>query len=430
MMYNPWGTNNYKGAVPNTKAINGPNGGQFTMKLEEFMDSYSAVTINYVMPNYKVASMNLATDKLSALDVKVSSPGKFWVSMFWPTARMVAPCKYLNPDGFLEGAPAAGGAVASKQLDRMSNGEALSSEFANAKGGTYDVLAIETFRKSASWIKAMQVSVYAPVKAVIAASTEKTENVALKMFGPANGGKPCEGITVAGAGYMSLDASKLVAGVPTYWTGDGKKFMYYAASEQKWNSVGASSLEKVQGGEMWSSAKFDTSALKCGCEDDSKGVAGFGESIPCNDATAAKHKYGNVQCHGQSDSGTVQSFCPKTCHVCPGQAPAVTTTTAKPKTSFPDGPSCKDSTSFKGPPGYNNACSGWVGYNCDLDDASKAAQLKSNCPKACRLCSACVDDASYKDKDHKMACSQWKGYTCPDAETQKKCPNACSTCTK
>lgn len=315
-MYNPWGSDNYNGSVPNTEAINGPNKGKFTMTFAEFMDAYDEVSINFVMPDYKVASMEVPTGKLTALDVTVSSPGKFWVSMVWPTLRLVAPCPFLNPSGFLESVPGAGG-NASKQLPRMPDTETLSAEFANPNGGTYNVLAIETFRTSGSWIKAMRVQVYAPVKADIAASTDSTEDMALKMFGPANGGKPCKGVTVPDAGFMKVNASTTVGGVPTYWTGDAKMFMYYSAEEQKWKSVGASKLAEVQAGEMWSSASFDKSDMKCGCDDAAQGIVGWGDPIPCNETTAANHRYSNLQCHGQSDSGSVQTFCPRTCSVCP-----------------------------------------------------------------------------------------------------------------
>merc|ERR1740117_1823698 len=311
-MYNPWGSDKYVGGVPNTKEINGPNKGKFTMKFEEFMDAYSDASMNFAIPGYKVTTIAVPAGKLAALDVTVSSPGKFWVSMVWPTRRMVAPCPYFNPSGYLQGVLGGGGDDdASKQLPSMGS-EALDTEFANPSGGTYNVLAIETFSGSAAWIKTIQILVYAPVKAVVATSTESTENVALKMFGPASG---CEGITVAGVGFMKLDVSKTVAGVPTYWTSDGTKFLYYLALSQKWESMGGSSFETIQAGGTSFYNQYDKSDMKCGCEDDSQGVVSW--RVACNEVIAPNVKYTNVQCQGQSSSGAVQNACPKTCNVCP-----------------------------------------------------------------------------------------------------------------
>jgi len=379
-MYNPWGSDNYVGGVPNTEEINGPNKGKFTMKFEEFMDAYSDASINFVISGYKVATIAVPAGKLTALDVTVSSPGKFWVSMVWPTQRMVAPCPYLNPSGFLKGALGGGGDDdASSQLPRMANSEALSAEFANPSGGTYNVLAIETFSSSAAWIKNIQLLVYAPGTAVVATSTESTEKVALKMFGPASG---CEGITVAGVGFMKLDVSKTVAGVPTYWTSDGTKFLYYLGWSQKWNSNDGSDFEATQAGGTSRYAEYDKSAMKCGCEDDPQGVVSWG--VACDEVIAPNVRYGNVKCQGQSSSGAVQNACPKTCNVCPAKGDAGDSGGGGAGGGAVAAPACEDSTTYHSPDGF--ACSGWIGYVCSGWPFS--TDLETNCPSACGKCTA------------------------------------------
>lgn len=379
-MYNPWGSDNYVGGVPNTEEINGPNKGKFTMKFEEFMDAYSDASINFVISGYEVATIAVPAGKLTALDVTVSSPGKFWVSMVWPTQRMVAPCPYLNPSGFLKGALGGGGDDdASSQLPRMANSEALSAEFANPSGGTYNVLAIETFSSSAAWIKNIQLLVYAPGTAVVATSTESTEKVALKMFGPASG---CEGITVAGVGFMKLDVSKTVAGVPTYWTSDGAKFLYYLTWSQKWNSIDGSDFEAIQAGGTSRYAEYDKSAMKCGCEDDPQGVVSWG--VACDEVIAPNVRYGNVKCQGQSSSGAVQNACPKTCNVCPAEGDAGDSGGGGAGGGAVAAPACEDSTTYHSPDG--DACSGWIGYVCSGWPFS--TDLETNCPSACGKCTA------------------------------------------
>merc|ERR1740117_2103593 len=276
---------------------------------------------------------------------------------------MVAPCPYLNPSGFLKGA--IGGDDASSQLPRSSNSEALSAEFANPSGGTYNVLAIETFSSSATWMKTIQLLVYAPGTAVVATSTESTEKVALKMLGPASA---CEGITVSGVGFMKLDVSKTVAGVPTYWTGDGTKFLYYLAQSQKWNSNDGSEFEATQAGGMRFYAEYDKSALKCGCEDDPQGVVSW--SVACNEVIAPNVKYSNVQCQGQTSSGAVQNACPKTCNVCPAEGDA-----GDSGGGGAGGGACEDSTTYHSPDGF--ACSGWIGYVCSGWPFS--TDLETNC---------------------------------------------------
>lgn len=380
-MYNPWGSDNYKGEVPNNEEINGPNKGKFTMKFKEFMDAYSSADINFVIPGYKVATIAVPAGKLTAFDVTVSSPGKFWVSIVWPTSRMVAPCPYLKPSGFLQGALGGGGDDASNQLPQVSS-EALSAEFANKDGGTYNVLAIETFTSSAAWIKTIQLLVYAPVKADVATSTESTEKIALKMFGPASG---CEGITVAGVGFMKLDVSKTVAGVPTYWTGDGAMFLYYLGWSKKWNSNDKSDFENTQAGGTTRYTAYDKSELKCGCEDDPQGVRNWGTA--CNEVKAPNVKWNNVQCQGQTASGAVQNSCPKTCNVCPGDGDAgdAGASGGGGGGGGAGGGACEDSRTYHDP-SFKEPCSNWSGFKCSGFDFS--TELETNCPSACKKCTA------------------------------------------
>jgi len=379
-MYNPWGSDNYKGEVPNNEEINGQNKGKFTMKFTEFMDAYSSASINFVIPGYKVATIAVPAGKLTAVDVTVSSPGKFWVSIVWPTSRMVAPCPYLNPSGFLQGALGGGGDDASNQLPQDGGSEALSAEFANPSGGTYNVLAIETFTSSAAWIRTMQLLVYAPVKAVVATSTESTEIAALKMFGPASG---CEGITVAGVGFMKLEVSKTVAGVPTYWTADGAKFLYYLGWSKKWNSNDGSDFENTQAGGTSRYTEFDKSEMMCGCEDDLQGVPSW--SVACNEVQAPTVKYSNVQCEGQTSSGAVQNACPKTCNVCPGgDAGDAGASGGGGGGGGSGGGACEDSATYRDP--MNNPCSYWGAYYCS--GFAFSTELETNCPKTCVTCTA------------------------------------------
>lgn len=112
-------------------------------------------------------------------------------------------------------------------------------------------------------------------------------------------------------------------------------------------------------------------------------------------------------CDHATHGATIREQCKATCDLC--QAPTGSSTpprrrrisTTPPRrrratpspTPSPTPPrrrraattSCADSTTYKDPV-HNDDCPGWVGYSCSLNSAANTAELKAQCPVACKIC--------------------------------------------
>jgi len=334
-MFNPWRSDKYSGAVPNTVEVNGPQTGVFTIKLAEFHDAFSGSEIAKVRSGYVATSRTIATGQASAMLVSVSNPGQFFASLTWPGARMMEPCHLSGPKGMVVAANKNSIGQKSQMLPRISNYNSLTTQVENAQGGQYEALAnlefpptvtVDNKEVPAVAVPQVQFTVYAPGVAEIVPAV--AIDVASELFGPMKDSQPCEFIQIPGRGTYKRDSTQLSpSGVPTYWSLDKQRFVYFptlpANPQDEWYEVAASSWQKVLAGELWSSSKVAKNDLVCACQDLATGVGGFGVTIPCSRVSGANIMYGNVQCTGQTTSPKVETSCPQTCGICPWGAAEV-----------------------------------------------------------------------------------------------------------
>jgi len=391
-MFNPWRSDFYKGEIPNTVEVNGPQSGVFTMKFAEFKDAFDSSQIAQVHKGYVATSKTIATGQSTALSVRVDKPGQFFVSLTWPGYRMMEPCKLSEPRGVrLVAADDDSKVHKSKLLPRLlTNYNSVNAQVDNVQGGKYEVFASVKFPSKtrsgdpAVAVDKVQFTVYAPSNAEI--KDASVTDVSLELFGPLKDNKPCGPYAqVPGKGTFKRDNSQLVSGVPTYWSLDKKRVVYLPpgmeGNSDEWYVVGAGRWENVQAGEFYKSSKVKRQDIVCGCEDMASGVARF-NNLQCSDVKDSNAKYGNVKCHDSEYSAHVQVYCPKTCGVCPLNAAEAAAKAAKDAQAAKAKAACVDSATYKDAV-YNDPCSGWVGYDCagDLD-------LEKNCPVACKKCKA------------------------------------------
>jgi hypothetical protein len=386
-MFNPWNQDNYEGAVPNTVEVNGPQSGVFTMTFAEFKDAFSSTEIASVYPDYVATSMEIPTGTPSALEVQVGTPGKFFVSITWPGDRMLEPCKVGDPATSLSVA----------NLDTITEGSAVmpgymgaynsvSTEVDASSAGTYEIFAAATFEAAAAYLDQVEVTVYAPgsQKPSITNGSVSVNDLALDLYGPTQDDKPCDVVQLSDKGTFVRDDTQLSpAGVPTYWSLDKETVIYWPApsayTQNKWYMIGKDSWPKVLAGANWQFRKLAKSEFSCGCNDMADGVLGFGVSIPCTKVTGDNLVYSSIQCDTTAKYVSyAQNYCPKTCSVCPGDAPF---TTPPPDVPLPG--VCKDSTTYKDPD-WGDSCPQWAGFKCSGMHFS--ADLEKNCPKACKMC--------------------------------------------
>jgi len=154
-LYNPWGKDFYKGAVPNSDAINKP--GVFTMLFSEFREAYASFSYSQIIEDYDVISADVPTNKKVVVDVTVPA-GKFWVSLVWPQGRLLRPCDALRAWGYMKEA----GGQALGTLRYSSNSWAY--EVDNWGGGKATIEALIKIT-NAAWVQKVSLSVYAPVGA-------------------------------------------------------------------------------------------------------------------------------------------------------------------------------------------------------------------------------------------------------------------------
>lgn len=322
-MYNPWSVTNFAGSIPQEVELNGNATGVFTMNMTEFYTAYQDMTINYVIPGYKVSHKTQKSDTLTAHNFTVGARGKFWVEMVWPSRRMVAPCPHLNPAGFIEAqSTEEPGTLVTKVLERFADDNDMAAEIENPNGGSYDVMSNAKFREDASWITEVEFTVYAPEVVNIVDFTEGADTLALQIGGPLKSdGSPCDFLTIPGRGLFSVMKSRPnIEGIPTYWDIDMSTFLYHVDSANQWWLIKASYYDKILEGRLYAfdNGKYEKRDLKCGCEDDPQGVTGFGASIPCAQATDTNYMYANVKCTMADYSTKVQMHCPVSCGTCPG----------------------------------------------------------------------------------------------------------------
>jgi len=316
-MFNPWRTDHYSGAIPNTEEVNGPQSGVFTIPLTEFMDAFDSTEVAKVYSGYEATSVTIPTDKAITKQVTVDA-GEFFISITWPGGRMLEPCGFADPRGTL--LVAESNAITNGQgtmMAKITNYNSLSTQVGNPSGGTYEFLARALFHKKFDFIHEVQLTVYAPAGASIESSTLSSTDLALNLVGPteeSNGQTtPCKIVQIQSKPGVSftMDETQLTGfGVPTYWSEDKQTFAYLASSTSQWLLIGADHWSEVQQGEEWSFEKVNKADMTCGastCFDSETYISPMNDG--CKDWVGFK-------CTGYAFSADLQTNCPKACKAC------------------------------------------------------------------------------------------------------------------
>jgi hypothetical protein len=329
-LFNPWREAYYKGAVPNDEAVNGVQNrlGEFTMLFTEYLEAFKYTEINKLHAGYKAHSIKVDVDLPKAFEV-TAPPGVFYASITWPGWRMVDPCPVPNPRlDIITGAKRKELARASRMMSHdMPNYDSVSTRLENINGGKYEVFESTTFSKRNSYIREITVTVYGPPGSTIKISKIPPQELALDMLGPTADNVGCDVILVADMetglnGIFVEDDDKLSptgSGVPTYWSPDKTKFVYYpGGKETQWFATRAVSYQQIlqAPGKPLSYAKLDKTEIKCGCQDNAGKLEGWDEHITCENVVPGKELRKNVKCEGTKSSIAVKQLCPKTCGLC------------------------------------------------------------------------------------------------------------------
>jgi hypothetical protein len=257
-MFNPWANHNFRGVLRQTTQLNGVETGVFTMTLNEFFVGFSDVSITYVTAGYKATYEIIPAGDLYAAQVSVFSPGKFWVTLVWPSQRLVAPCPYLYPDASVQLELSTGGGRMEKQLKRWRNDPELAFEIENGPKGIYNLLAKVDFKDNSTWMSEVSLSVYGPGVVGIKQHTTEPKLLALQMLGA-----ECNVAALPREGWFTLDTATTINGIPTYWSPDRSSFAFYVDSKDEWWVTGQEKWGDVEQGNLWSRNKYAKEDFTC-----------------------------------------------------------------------------------------------------------------------------------------------------------------------
>jgi len=260
-MFNPWAKHNFNGSLRQTTQLNGVETGVFTMTLSEFFVGFSHVSITYVTAGYQATYEIIPAGDLYAAQVSLESSGKFWVSLVWPSQRLVAPCRYLHPEGSVKLTLSTGmgeSFVMGKQLKRWRDDPELAFVVENGPKGTYNLVANLDFKADSSWMSEISLSVYGPGVVGIKQHTTEPKLLALQMLGA-----DCNVAELPREGWFMVDTDKTINGFPTYWSPDGSRFAYYVEGEDEWWVTSQEKWGEVKEGSLWASNKYAKKDFTC-----------------------------------------------------------------------------------------------------------------------------------------------------------------------
>jgi hypothetical protein len=308
-VFNPWHRDHYKGAVPN----HNHNDGSFTMTLAEYYQAFDTTSLAAFRPHYVNSFKVIQRDsqsKASVLEFEVPDDDVFYVSLNWPSQRMVKPCQMKDPQVMLAVAKLETGGMGEPVLgDQPEYGINSASAKVALGAGKYVALASADF-PDGDFIDQVVLTVYAASKVTIDVTNDRALDIGVKMFGPV-GGERCDQVMIDGRGLFAKKLDRVYGGIPTYWSLDGKEFAYFNARSGKWSVTTKQYWTRVQKGELWYVAQIPRTDLSCGCSDSPGGVAGFLD-VSCGDVKEPYPKYSNVKCTGEYATH-VQRYCPDTC---------------------------------------------------------------------------------------------------------------------
>jgi len=305
--WNPWNADYYQGSIQNTDRTDG----EFEMTFDEYLDAFQYTDVAEVRAGYKTSTYAVVGSALqaqnAAVEFTVASSEDFFVSVVWPGERIIRPCSALQPTVTL-----------AVELSGQTNpetflGAALTKYVSNtitaqvtAGAGKYVAFAAADF--SVDYISEVAITVYAKESVSIVPSSLSPALQAVKLLGPGD----CSNVMVSGHGLYTVSESKLMFGMPTYWSHAGDQFLFYYGDDKKWFATGASNWQNIEEGKIYYSFKASKDDFTCGCRDLENGISGFG-NLYCSDVKPGNEKYSNVKCYGVEYSGAVQQCCPVTC---------------------------------------------------------------------------------------------------------------------
>lgn len=225
------------------------------------------------------------------------------------------PCPHLKPEGAVKLEFAAQkGILVGKKLPSLVDDPDQAVEIENGEAGVYNVLAELDFKRNSSWMSSASLTVYAPKSTEIITHTSAPKELAIEMLGP-----NCKVASLPNIGLVEVDMETTMGhGIPTYWTADRERFVYYVRDVDQWYAAEKKHIGTILQGTRIYYHQFHKGDFKCGCHDSERGVEGFSVALPCDRVTNSNFIFDNVKCDGVQYSSVVQSVCPVTCGVCPG----------------------------------------------------------------------------------------------------------------
>jgi len=310
---NPWNKGYYNGAMKELSP-DMEKTGVFLMTYDEFLQICTETTIAKVHANYQVTSSELTSAKSLQDSYKftVTQDKPFYVSVTWPSDRMMQPCTALKPQVVVS----VDGGIHDAYHDGPSNAAYVS---VTGGQGSYRVAVSIKFPEK-HYITSAYMNIYAAESVDLYAADTAYPKLSLGMLSGGNvGGNPCSTVTFAGS-YWTPNYNLMVGGVATYsQPGEvkGNYMAYWYAPNSEWflipsnvwqadgSKYGTSYGTVDADGEPVGVAKTD---MKCGCKDAVGDVPGWKE-ITC--AEVNPPKFSNVAC----GVGSVDLHCPLACGV-------------------------------------------------------------------------------------------------------------------
>jgi len=271
---NPWNKGFYNGAMASL-LTDTKQTGVFLMKYDEFLQSCLSTDFAKVYENYHVTSSELTPEMSLQASYKFTTTQDkpFFVSVVWPSRRMMAPCTALNPQPNVA-------LTKLTRLDQVEIGNFIPGEndaFADASQvekfgkGSYRMVASIKFPKKND-ITSAYINIYAAELVDVYPSDFAFPKLALGMLGANVGGNPCSTVTFDGK-LWAPNYALTVGGVATYEDSRPLPFTsmaYFYAKDKRWLTRPQASWP-ADGSRYGAGSAFASTSMKCGCGEDGVG---------------------------------------------------------------------------------------------------------------------------------------------------------------
>jgi len=309
-MYNPWRSDYYNGAIPNPSSTDG----FFNMTFPEFYSATMRSSHAKLLPGYQLSFMSInstAAVITSASAFWMRSDGPFYVSVNWPSWRLVQPCSAPNPTVVLNVAKsddltnyAAGSQMAPASLHSQFTAEV------EENAGKYTVFAAVYFPDN-TFINEISISVYGP-SGVRFHRLDNPGATALAMYTNCTSND----FMVPNRGLYSTNFQQPVMGIPTLQSYNGQRFAWFNPSSGLWSVSSMSAYSPTAYPVSYYPPRLTPSQLSCGCSDTPGGINIGSTSVPCSNAVQPNNWYGSLHCTAPQYGSYVRNRCPVTCGVC------------------------------------------------------------------------------------------------------------------